>query len=83
MVLRRTREVSLLTAMAETVALLADLTGLPSAALRVRDALARYQEAPDQSDEFPQGVGELSPVDLETLSRKRMEILVKAGVDPP
>ena len=70
MVLRRIREVELLTAMAETVALLADLGELPSAARRVRTALARCQEVP-KLGEFPFGVGELFPADLEVIDQRR------------
>ncbi len=66
------REEELLTAMAETVALLAELGELPSAARRVRTALARYQEVPE-SGEFPFGVGELSPADLDTLVEQRRQ----------
>ncbi len=61
----RMREEELLTATAETVALLADLGELPSAARRVRDALRRYREETAKAD---QGVGELSPADLEAIA---------------
>ena len=70
------REEELFTAMVETVALLADLGALPSAARRVRDALARYLEIPE---DFPFGIGELSPADLETVIDQRRTVACSCG----